>query len=838
METCVNILIWGIGIFIILAIIGYIQERKSQQRIAAEIARKRALLKHVDSEEPQVINEYYSKIVNRDYSAFQDICNKNSELMGNFAKNCLELSSDCYMFIMLYQQLKHVPNTITRPDGEEFEFSDYKWDKELNACRETKAVLKATENLPVALFSDVFCFSSNEEKQKTIDALTKLASKEKLASGDIPAWPQKIFGQSVYYEIFKKDRLNTIKLNKVEVVEFVMNEPEYYEHLTTFGNMIAQFYQTQHLVKEHFYHYIKLLDDIVKTNKDYKTFTQDQKNILATCALLFRCIENMCTMRLIDRDYDAPNNGFEKSSLGTCSGVDGYILNAIQMFGAADYQDAKGQAKAQIMSLEDLLEQKVQEVKELIEQCNDALIELGEIELSFFPTHRFVVQTIINANFDDQVCQDANRKFGRVINNLIQLTRDEGNVLSWYEEGHMPLLADIGFCSAHKVFFSDDGLVFGDDYKDLSESQWPTKVIGSSAYNKLFHADNLDELDFEQEEYDEFLAHIGETITCLHRIQGIATSYCEALSEIDRLYTELSVEIIEYSKDLDRVMDRAMERAKVQKIVHHMHICYEAFQKIYNFENGCFISKLPDDYAWGCQYVDVSRIKSLVKSKDEIINFIKNPPAQFTPQVQPPVQQKAQAQAQQRASVNKRSQSSNTSDDEALNQLLGMDPQLQAAAVLEALYESIKDPSILSDLDFDALKMYVKSIELTHEAAVQQNNYDALNKIDMCKDVLIAHAGRELYQKAYNSFIKNKDFYDPYLRVVKFNINKPVYSKDELIDEMVMATAALQYTIVGEYIKACHMRLEALDSIYQNSSWNIPERELNRRLEQQFTMFD
>ena len=834
METCVNILIWGIGIFIILAIIGYIQERKSQQRIAAEIARKRALLKHVDSEEPQVINEYYSKIVNRDYSAFQDICNKNSELMGNFAKNCLELSSDCYMFIMLYEQLKHVPNTITRPDGEEFEFSDYKWDKELNACRETKAVLKATENLPVALFSDVFCFSSNEEKKKTIDTLTKLASKEKLASGDIPAWPQKIFGQSVYYEIFKKDRLNTIKLNKVEVVEFVMNEPEYYEHLTTFGNMIAQFYQTQHLVKEHFYHYIKLLDDIVKTNKDYKTFTQDQKNILATCALLFRCIENMCTMRLIDRDYDAPNNGFEKSSLGTCSGVDGYILNAIQMFGAADYQDAKGQAKAQIMSLEDLLEQKVQEVKELIEQCNDALIKLGEIELSFFPTHCMVVKNIINANFDAQVSQDANRKFGRVINNLIQLAGDEGDVLSWYEDGHMPLLADIGFCSAHKVFFSDDGLVFGDDYKDLSESQWPTKVIGSSAYNKLFHADNLDELDFEQEEYDEFLAHIGETITCLHRIQGIATSYCEALSEIERLYFMLNAEIIEYLPDLDRAMDRA----KVQKMMHHMLICYEAFQKIYNFENGCFISKLPDDYAWGCQYVDVSRIKSLVKSKDEIINFIKNPPAQFTPQVQPPVQQKAQAQAQQRASVNKRSQSSNTSDDEALNQLLGMDPQLQAAAVLEALYESIKDPSILSDLDFDALKMYVKSIELTHEAAVQQHNYDLLNKIDMCKDVLISHAGRELYQKAYNSFIKNKDFYDPYLRVVKFNINKPVYSKDELIDEMVMATAALQYTLVGEYIKACQMRLEALDSIYQNSSWNIPESELNRRLEQQMTMFD
>lgn len=829
METCVNILIWGIGIFIILAIIGYIQERKSQQRIAAEIARKRALLKHVDSEEPQVINEYYSKIVNRDYSAFQDICNKNSELMGNFAKNCLELKSDCYMFIMLYEQLKHVPNTITRPDGEEFEFSDYKWEKELNACRETKAVLKATENLPVALFSDVFCFSSNEEKKKTIDALTKLASKDKLASGDIPAWPQKIFGQSVYYEIFKKDRLNTIKLNKVEVVEFVMNEPEYYEHLTTFGNMIAQFYQTQHLVKEHFYHYIRLLDDIVKTNKDYKTFTQDQKNILATCALLFRCIENMCTMRLIDRDYDAPNNGFEKSSLGTCSGVDGYILNAIQMFGAADYQDAKGQAKAQIMSLEDLLEQKVQEVKELIEQCNDALIELGKIELSFFPTHRFVVQTIINANiiipnFDAQVSQDANRKFGRVKNTLFQLTRDEGNVLSWYEEGHMPLLADIGFCSAHKVFFSDDGLVFGDDYKDLSESQWPTKVIGSSAYNKLFHADNLDELDFEQEEYDEFLAHIGETITSLHRIQGIATSYCEALSEINSLYSKLSVEIIEYSNDLDRSMDRATERAMVQKIMHHMLICYEAFQKIYNFENGCFISKLPDDYAWGCQYVDVSRIKSLVKSKDEIINFIKNPPAQVTPQ------------AQQSASVNKRSQSYKMSDDAAA--ALGQNPQILIAVSLSTLQESIKDPSILSDLDFDALKMYVKSIELTHEAAVLQNNYDALNTMEMYKDMLIAHAGRELYQKAYNSFIKNKEFYDPYLRAVKFNINKPVYSKDELIDEIVMATLALQYTLFGEYIKACQMRLEALDSICQNSSWNVSTRELDRRFEQQFTMFD
>ena len=833
METFFKLLVW---IVIIAFIINFFKKRKAKKAFQAEIARRRALLKHVDSEDPQVIDEYYSKIVNRDYSAFQDICNKNSELMGNFAKNCLELKSDCYMFIMLYQQLKHAPNTITSPFGKDFEFSSCKLDKELNACRETKAVLKATENLPVALFSDVFCYSSNEEKQKTIDALTKLASKEKLALGDIPAWPQKIFGQSVYYEIFKKDKLNTINLNKVEVVEFVMNESEYYEHLSYFGNMIAHFYQTQNLVKEHFYHYIKLLDDIVKTNKDYNTFTQEQKDILVTCALLSRFNESMCTMKLIDRDYDAPNNGFERCCLGTCSGLDSYILDAIQTFGAADYQDAKGQAKEQIMSLEDLLEQKVQEVKELIEQCNDALIELGEIELSFFPAHRFVVQTIINANFDDQVCQDANRKFGRVINNLIQLTRDEGNVLSWYKEGHMPLLADIGFCSAHKVFFSDDGLVFGDDYKDLSESQWPTKVIGSSAYNKLFHADNLDELDFEQEEYDEFLAHIGETITSLHRIQGIATSYCEALSEIKILYTELSVEIIEYSKDLDQAMDRAMERAKVQKIVHHMLICYEAFQKVYNFENGCFISKLPDDYAWGCQYVDVSRIKSLVKSKDEIINFIKNPPAQVTPPVQPPVQQKAQAQAQQRASVNKRSQSYKISDDDAAD--LAQNPIPKIALVLMALEASIKDPSILSVMDFDELKMYVKSIELSHEAAMQKNDYNFLRKREVYNDMLIAHAGRELYQKAYNSFIKNKEFYDPYLRVVKFNINKPVYSKDELIDEIVMATAALQYTIVDEYIKACQMRLEALSSIWQNSSWNISTREIDRRFKQQITMFD
>ena len=104
--------------------------------------------------------------------------------------------------------------------------------------------------------------------------------------------------------------------------------------------------------------------------------------------------------------------------------------------------------------------------------------------------------------------------------------------------------------------------------------------------------------------------------------------------------------------------------------------------------------------------------------------------------------------------------------------------------------------------------------------------------------MLIAHAGRDLYQKAYNSFIKNKHFYDPYLRAVKFNINKPVYSKDELIDEIVMATIALQYTLFGEYIKACQMRLEALDSICQNSSWNVSTRELDRRFEQQFTMFD
>ena len=263
-----------------------------------------------------------------------------------------------------------------------------------------------------------------------------------------------------------------------------------------------------------------------------------------------------------------------------------------------------------------------------------------------------------------------------------------------------------------------------------------------------------------------------------------------------------------------------------------MLICYEAFQKIYNFENGCFISKLPDDYAWGCQYVDVSRIKSLVKSKDEIINFIKNPPAQVTP----PVQQKAQAQAQQSASVNKSSQSYKMSDDDAA--ALGQNPQIAIALVLMALEASIKDPSSLSDMDFDELKMYVKSIELTHEAAVLQNNYDVLNTMERYKDMLIAHAGRELYQKAYNSFIKNKEFYEPYLRVVKFNINKPVYSKDELIDEIVMAAAALQYTLFGEYIKACQMRIEALNSIWQNSSWNISTRELDRRLEQQMTMFD
>ena len=141
-------------------------------------------------------------------------------------------------------------------------------------------------------------------------------------------------------------------------------------------------------------------------------------------------------------------------------------------------------------------------------------------------------------------------------------------------------------------------------------------------------------------------------------------------------------------------------------------------------------------------------------------------------------------------------------------------------------------------MDFDELKMYVKSIELSHEAAMQKNDYNFLRKREVYNDMLIAHAGRELYQKAYNSFIKNKEFYDPYLRVVKFNINKPVYSKDELIDEIVMATAALQYTIVDEYIKACQMRLEALSSIWQNSSWNISTREIDRRFKQQMTMFD
>ena len=127
------------------------------------------------------------------------------------------------------------------------------------------------------MFSDICCYSSNEEKQKTIEALTKLASKDKLTSGDIPAWPQKIFGQSVYYEIFKKDKLNTINLNKVEVVEFVMNEPEYYEHLTNLGEAIFLLSPIQEFVKEHFYHYIKLLDDIVKTKKDYPQFNKEQK---------------------------------------------------------------------------------------------------------------------------------------------------------------------------------------------------------------------------------------------------------------------------------------------------------------------------------------------------------------------------------------------------------------------------------------------------------------------------------------------------------------------------------------------------------------------------------
>ena len=98
METFFKLLVW---IVIIAFIINFFKKRKAKKAFQAEISRRRALLKHVDSEDPQVIDEYYSKIVNRDYSAFQDICNKNSELMGNFAKNCLELSSDCYMFIML-----------------------------------------------------------------------------------------------------------------------------------------------------------------------------------------------------------------------------------------------------------------------------------------------------------------------------------------------------------------------------------------------------------------------------------------------------------------------------------------------------------------------------------------------------------------------------------------------------------------------------------------------------------------------------------------------------------------------------------------------------------------
>lgn len=701
METFFKLLVW---IVIIAFIINFFKKRKAKKAFQAEIARKRALLKHVDSEEPQVIDEYYSKIVNRDYSAFQDICNKNSELMGNFAKNVLELNYDRYMFIMLCKQLKHVPDTISCPDGQEFDFSEYNLDIVLKNCIQSGELVKLNEKLPIALFSDICCYSSNEDKQKTIDALTKLASKDKLTSGDIPAWPQKIFGQSVYYEIFKKDKLNTINLNKVEVVEFVMNEPEYYEHLTNFGEAIFLLSPIQEFVKEHFYHYIKLLDDIVKTKKDYPQFNKEQKNIFAICALLFRLIGDLRAVQLIDRDYDAPNNGFERSAIPDFQITFSNIANALTTIGNADYQDAKGEAKAQIMPCQTWLEQEALKVKEQIELCNKALIKLGEKELSFFDAHDDVLRTIIDAKFDAQLCKEANSKYGKMKKVISELTDTDNSVLAWYKDGRRHLLADVGFCSAHKVFIDDNSLIFGTNYKDISECQWPTKVIGASAYNKLFHADKLDELYFDQQEYEEFLASVNETLDNLKKVQELANKYYHALSEMEPLYLNLCFGVYAFNSPKNK--------ESFEQIIEYIGNCYHAFEKVELFEKGCFIQNLPNQNAWGCQYLNIDKVKKLLIAKKIIISLLERYlPEGTQPAVEAqPEEAKAQVAKQQKA-IEHHEQSTARDNNAVVAQLdANKSPQelvQEYSKYCEPLKAAIKELDyVLESYAYDSMKVY------------------------------------------------------------------------------------------------------------------------------------
>ncbi len=393
-----------------------------------------------------------------------------------------------------------------------------------------------------------------------------------------------------------------------------MNEPEYYEHLTNLGEAIFLLSPIQEFVKEHFYHYIKLLDDIVKTKKDYPQFNKEQKNIFAICALLFRLIGDLRAVQLIDRDYDAPNNGFERSAIPDFQITFSNIANALTTIGNADYQDAKGEAKAQIMPCQTWLEQEALKVKEQIELCNKALIKLGEKELSFFPVHEGVFGSIIDSNFDAQLCTEANSKYGKMKKVISELTDTDNSVLAWYKDGRRHLLADVGFCSAHKVFIDDDSLIFGTNYKDISECQWPTKVIGASAYNKLFHADKLDELYFDQQEYEEFLASVNETLDNLKKVQELANNYYHALSKMYPLYSNLCAGVFKFNSPKNK--------ASFEQMIEYMGNCYNAFKKVELFEKGCFIQNLPNQNVWGCQYLNIEKVKKLLIAKKIITSLL------------------------------------------------------------------------------------------------------------------------------------------------------------------------------------------------------------------------
>lgn len=304
--------------------------------------RRRNILSKVDSYDALEIDRQYKFIHLRFEKNTYD---KTSDIIGEFAQNYYDLLSNKSMFITTFKKMINTPTIIKFTDGTSIDFTNIDWNAEFEKSHNAHAFLRKTAGLNTSLFSDLCCVSKTNT-QKIIDRLQLLAEQDSIYNMlfECPLWPKLIMGTTPYYLIFKERKLDTIKVNKVEAIEYDMNKYDYSEHIEQIHCVVEEANQTLHLTSEHYYHYLNLLDNIIKSNNDFTSFTDYEKRIFYIAAKLFTLIDSFDDMRFIDKEYDAPNYGFERSNLPNCQKIDIIISSFIEKLGAADYDDAKEEA--------------------------------------------------------------------------------------------------------------------------------------------------------------------------------------------------------------------------------------------------------------------------------------------------------------------------------------------------------------------------------------------------------------------------------------------------------------------------------------------------------------